>query len=216
VASRKRVWGSFWAAAVVHSPGSGHRGHPARLRARAPADAVPDAWRVMDPTTSFLPLIAVGVPAATGVSIVLARRVVALRDSLLVIGAVVTFVCIAAMLPAVRDGQVPTTTLGELVPGVELTLAADGFGMIFALLAGLLFVLAAAYAIGYMRGDRAAHQTRFYAFYALCLSTAFAVAFAGDLITFFIAYELLTITTYPLVTHKGDAKAIAAGRPYIA
>jgi len=75
--------------------------------------------------------------------------------------------------------------------------------------------LAGSYAIGYLRGDGARNQTRFYAFYSLCLSTAFAVAFAGDLLTFFIAYELLTVTTYPLVTHKGDAKAIAAGRTYL-
>ncbi len=147
--------------------------------------------------------------------IVAARRVPRLRDAILVIGAVVTFALVAGLLPATRDGKVPTTGLGELIPGVELTLRADPMGMVFAALASLLWVLAGFYAIGYMRGDAAMHQTRFYAFYSACLSTAFAVAFAGDLLTFFIAYELLTITTYPLVTHKGDAKALAAGRTYL-
>jgi multicomponent Na+:H+ antiporter subunit D len=165
---------------------------------------------------SLLPLTAVALPALTAVAIVLARRVTVVRDGLLVVGAVGTFVAIVAMLPSVLAGDVPTTTLGQVIPGNDLVLAADGMGMLFALLAGFLWVLAGSYAIGYMRGDDADHQTRFYAFYALCLSTAFAVAFAGDLITFFIAYELLTIATYPLVTHKGDAKAIAAGRRYLA
>jgi multicomponent Na+:H+ antiporter subunit D len=110
---------------------------------------------------------------------------------------------------------VPTTSLGELVPGVELSLRADAMGMIFALLAGFLWILASSYAVGYMRGDGAKHQTRFYAFYALCLSTAFGVAFAGDLLTFFLFYELLTVSTYPLVTHKGDDAAVAAGRKYL-
>jgi multicomponent Na+:H+ antiporter subunit D len=165
---------------------------------------------------SLLPLAAVVLPAATALAIVLARRVTAVRDGLLVVGAVATFATIVAMLPTVLDGGVPTTTLGQVIPGNDLVLAADGMGMLFALLAGFLWVLAGSYAIGYMRGDDAEHQTRFYAFYALCLSTAFAVAFAGDLITFFIAYELLTVATYPLVTHKGDAKAIAAGRRYLA
>ena len=147
--------------------------------------------------------------------IVLARRLPQVRDAILVLGAAVTFGLVIALLPSALDGQVSTTVLGELVPGVELTLRADPMGMVFAALASVLWVLAGFYAVGYMRGDAAKNQTRFYAFYAACLSTAFAVAFAGDLLTFFIAYELLTITTYPLVTHKGDAKALAAGRTYL-
>ncbi|MFA9446903.1 complex I subunit 5 family protein [Egicoccus sp. AB-alg6-2] len=169
----------------------------------------------MSPQASLLPLAAVGVPVVTAIAIVLARRLPALRDALLVVGAVVTFGVVVSLVPSVLAGDVPTTSLGRLVPGVELSLRADGMGMLFALLAAFLWVLAGSYAIGYMRGDGAANQTRFYAFYALCLATAFGVAFAGDLFTFFVFYELLTIATYPLVTHKGDAKAIAAGRLYL-
>jgi multicomponent Na+:H+ antiporter subunit D len=169
----------------------------------------------MQPHASLLPAAAVAAPVVTAAIIALLRRHPQIRDATLIVGAVITFVIIASMLPAVMDGQVPTTALGQLVPGVELSLAADGMGMIFALLAGLLWVLAGSYALGYMRGDNASNQTRFYAFYALCLSTAFAVAFAGDLLTFFVAYEALTIATYPLVTHNGDAKAIGAGRTYL-
>ena len=169
----------------------------------------------MDPQVSLLPLAAVGVPVITALLVLVTRRVPNVRDAVLVAGASVTFVSVAAMVPAVLDGRVPTTTLGELLPGVELALRADGMGMIFALLASLLWVLAGAYAVGYMRGDAAKNQTRFYVFYALCLSTAFGVAFAGDLFTFFTFYELLTVTTYPLVTHKGDAAAIQAGRKYL-
>jgi multicomponent Na+:H+ antiporter subunit D len=169
----------------------------------------------MSPQASLLPLAIVVVPIVTAAGIVLARRLPALRDALLVVGAVVTFALVVPLVPAVLAGEVPTTVLGQIVPGVELSLRADGFGLLFALLASFLWVLAGSYAIGYMRGDNAANQTRFYAFYALCLSTAFGVAFAGDLFTFFIFYELLTVATYPLVTHKGDAKAIAAGRLYL-
>ncbi len=166
-------------------------------------------------TPSLLPLAAVLVPVVTAAVIGLTRRTPVLRDASLVLGAVVTFAVVAAITPAAMRGEVLTSSLGELLPGVEVTLAADGMGMLFAVLASFLWVLAGSYAIGYMRGDHAANQTRFYAFYSLCLSTAFAVAFAGDLLTFFIAYELLTVTTYPLVTHKGDAKAIHAGRTYL-
>jgi multicomponent Na+:H+ antiporter subunit D len=169
----------------------------------------------MAPQASLLPLAAIVIPITVAVFIVVARRSPNVRDAILVVGAVVTFATIGAMLPAVLDGQVPTTSLGELVPGLELSLRADGMGMLFALLAGSLWILASIYAIGYMRGDQAKNQTRFYAFYALCLSTAFGLAFAGDLFTFFVFYELLTISTYPLVTHKGNDAAIAAGRKYL-
>jgi multicomponent Na+:H+ antiporter subunit D len=165
---------------------------------------------------SLLPLVAIVIPVTVALAIVATRRVPNVRDAILVAGAVATFAVLGSMLPAVLAGEVPTSSLGELVPGVELSLRADAMGMIFALLAGLLWILASVYAIGYMRGDGAKHQTRFYAFYALCLSTAFGVAFAGDLLTFFLFYELLTVSTYPLVTHKGDDAAIAAGRKYLA
>ena len=169
----------------------------------------------MGPEASLLPITAVTIPVVTALLIVLARRSPNVRDSILFIGAVVTFGVVASMLPRVLDGEVPTTTIGEVVPGFEMTLRADGMGMVFAVLASLLWVLASSYAVGYMRGGGEKHQTRFYTFYALCLSTAFGVAFSGDLITFFIFYELLTATTYPRVTHKGNDEAVASGRKYL-
>ncbi len=169
----------------------------------------------MGAASSVLPLAAVLVPVATALAIVVTRRFVDVRDGVLVAGAVATFVIVASMLPRVLAGEVPTTSLGELIPGVELSLRADGMGMVFALLASLLWVLASSYAIGYMRGGGEKNQTRFYAFYALCLATAFGVAFAGDLFTFFVFYELLTASTYPLVTHKGNDEAVRAGRKYL-
>jgi multicomponent Na+:H+ antiporter subunit D len=167
------------------------------------------------PDTSLLPLLIVVAPSLTALGVVLARRRPGLRDATLVAGAVVTFLLVAALLPRVLSGETPTTELVELLPGTMLSLRMDGMALVFALLAAFLWVLASPYAIGYLRGDGADHQTRFMAFYAVCLSTAFGVAMAADLLTFFIFYELLTVATYPLVTHKGDAKALAAGRRYL-
>jgi multicomponent Na+:H+ antiporter subunit D len=41
------------------------------------------------------------------------------------------------------------------------------------------------------------------------------IAFAGTLFTLFIFYELLTLSTYPLVTHAGDDAAREGGRMYL-
>jgi multicomponent Na+:H+ antiporter subunit D len=170
----------------------------------------------MVPDASLLPLAAVVLPCLTAVAIVLVRRAPRAVEVTLGVGAVATFAVVGAIAVEVAGGSVPTTSLGELVPGLSLSLRADGMGLLFAGLASVLWVLASSYAVGYMRGDDADHRTRFYAFYALCLATAFGVAFAGDLFTFFVFYELLTVSTYPLVTHNGDAAAIAAGRRYLA
>lgn len=170
----------------------------------------------MQPQASWLPAVVVAVPALTAGVIVLLRRAPRVRDAALIVGAVITFGCVLRLARPVMAGQAPSTVLGELIPGVEMTLRADAMAMIFALLASGLWVLAGFYAVGYLRGAGARNQTRFYAFYALCLSTAFGVALAGDLLTFFIAYELLTITTYPLVTHNSDDQAVSAGRTYLA
>jgi multicomponent Na+:H+ antiporter subunit D len=165
--------------------------------------------------TSVLPLLIILAPALTAAVVVAVRRDERLRDASLVVGAVVTFLLVASLVPTVLAGGAPAIELVELLPGAALTLRMDGMALVFALLAALLWVLASPYAIGYLRGDGAKNQTRFMAFYALCLSTAFGVAMAADLLTFFVFYELLTIATYPLVTHKGDEKAIAAGRRYL-
>jgi multicomponent Na+:H+ antiporter subunit D len=164
---------------------------------------------------SLVPLVVVLLPVLTSTVVVLLRRRPQLRDAALVIGSLVTLAAVVSLLPRVLAGEAPTSTIVEVLPGATLALRADGMAMVFTLLAAFLWVLASPYAIGYLRGDGAKNQTRFMAFYALCLSTAFGVAMAADLLTFFVFYELLTVATYPLVTHKGDAAAIAAGRRYL-
>jgi multicomponent Na+:H+ antiporter subunit D len=164
---------------------------------------------------SLVPLVVVLLPVLTSAVVVLLRRRPGLRDAALVAGSLVTLAVVVSLLPRVLAGEAPTSTIVEVLPGATLALRADGMAMVFTLLAAFLWVLASPYAIGYLRGDGAKNQTRFMAFYALCLSTAFGVAMAADLLTFFVFYELLTVATYPLVTHKGDAAAIAAGRRYL-
>jgi multicomponent Na+:H+ antiporter subunit D len=66
-----------------------------------------------------------------------------------------------------------------------------------------------------MRGHHEKNQTRFYGCFAIALSSAMGVAFAGNMLTLFIFYEMLTLSTYPLVTHAGNEEAKAGGRTYL-
>ncbi len=100
-----------------------------------------------------------------------------------------------------------------LMPGITFTLRADSLAMLFVTLSAVLWFLTTVYAIGYL--EDSPHRSRFFGFFSLCVSATSAVALAGNMMTFLIAYELLTVATYPLVVHRGTSKALAAGRVYL-
>ena len=87
--------------------------------------------------------------------------------------------------------------------------------MLFALVASGLWILTSLYAIGYMRGHHEENQTRFFAFFAVAIAAALAAAFSGNMLTLFFSYEVLTLSTYPLVTHHRTPEALRAGRIYM-
>jgi multicomponent Na+:H+ antiporter subunit D len=166
--------------------------------------------------SSVVPLIAVLLPSSAALLVLLTgERFRNLRDSWSTIAAVVMVAVVASMLPDVLDGRVPQTTIIELSPGIDIMLRADSAGMIFGLLASSLWVLASVYAVGYMRVEHEHKQTRFFVAFALSLTAAAGVAFAANLLTFVIFYELLTLFTFPLVTHRETESAIVAGRKYL-
>jgi len=165
---------------------------------------------------SLRPLIAVILPAIGIAGIVLSRRYQNIREGATIITAVSTVAIIASLLPAVLAGNVYITNLGSFVPGVAFTLRADALGTLFALLASFLWVITSFYSIGYMRGLDEHAQTRYFASFAGSVSAAIGVAFASNLIILYIFYELLTVATYPLVTHDESDAARAAGRKYLA
>jgi multicomponent Na+:H+ antiporter subunit D len=166
--------------------------------------------------TSLTPLWAVLVSLLAVPLIVLSARRPNLREALTLLAALVKFGLALSLLPAVRGGQLIECNLLEIVPGIELALRVDAFGIYFGLIASGLWVLTSLYSIGYMRGNHEPKQTRFFASFALSMSATLGVAFAGNLLTFLIFYELLTLATYPLVIHKETPEAIRAGRQYLA
>ncbi len=139
-----------------------------------------------------------------------------LREAVTVVTAVGKVAIVGSMVPGVLDGTVYVTDLGTFVAGIEFSLRVDPLGLLFGLLASALWVVTSFYSIGYMRGLDEHSQTRYFAAFAGSLSTALGVAFAGNLVTLFVFYELLTVATYPLVAHDETPEARAAGRKYLA
>jgi multicomponent Na+:H+ antiporter subunit D len=169
----------------------------------------------METYFSLKPLLAVGVSLMGAVFIVLSNRRPNLREGWTLAASIVKFALIVSMLNDVRAGNYPAITLFDVSPGVALAFRVDPLGLTFALSASLLWILTSVYSIGYMRGLAEQEQTRYFASFAVCLSSTIGIAFAANLLTFLIFYEVLTIATYPLVIHKGTPEAIAAGRKYL-
>ena len=166
--------------------------------------------------SSLLPLLAVLVSLLAVPGILMASRRPNLREGISLVAAVVKFAIVLALLGSVMNGERPFLELLELAPGLSLSLAVDPLGVYFALVSSGLWILTTVYSIGYMRGNREKRQTRYYASFALSLSATLGIAFAGNLLTFLLFYELLTLATYPLVVHKETPAAIRAGRMYLA
>jgi multicomponent Na+:H+ antiporter subunit D len=123
--------------------------------------------------------------------------------------------CVWTLLPTLLAGGRPGITLVEILPGLSLAFRVEPLGILFACLASLLWIVNSVYSIGYMRANNEKHQTRFYVCFAIALSAATGIAFAENMLTLFIFYEVLTISTYPLVAHKGDEHTVRQARVYV-
>ncbi len=119
------------------------------------------------------------------------------------------------VLGLVLAGAHPGTAAFEVVPGLEVALSVEPLGMLFACVASGLWIVNSIYSIGYMRGNKEHRQTIFYVCFALAIASTIGIAFAANLFTLFLFYEVLTLSTYPLVTHKADDAAVAGGRVYL-
>ena len=159
--------------------------------------------------------LSMAVPLAGMVLILMSATRPNQREGATLVTAAVLFLVVMALLPQVLAGERPTLVLAEPVPGLPIAFTAEPLGMIFAAVAGTLWVVNSIYSIGYMRGNAEQHQTRFYACFAIAIASAMGIAFAGNMFTLFICYEVLSLCTFPLVTHKGNDEARRGGMVYL-
>jgi multicomponent Na+:H+ antiporter subunit D len=161
-------------------------------------------------------IFAIFLPLFGAVGILLASRIGPnFRETVTLVTALGLAITVWRLIPEVIAGGRPGLALVEVVPGIDIAFRIEPLGMMFAALASCLWIINSIYSIGYMRGNKESNQTRFYVFFALSLSAAIGVAFAANLFTLFLFYEILTLSTYPLVSHKGDEKTIRSARIYL-
>ncbi len=169
----------------------------------------------METVVSIKPLLAVSISLFGSLLIIAFGKRPNVRESCTFIIAFIKFGIIASMLPVVLGGQKIFYSLVEVLPGVGIAFRVDSLGLLFALVSSSLWIVTSVYSVGYMRPLKEHSQTRYFAFFALALSSAVGVAFSANLLTFYLFYEMLSLSTYALVTHHQDKEARSAGRKYL-
>jgi multicomponent Na+:H+ antiporter subunit D len=163
--------------------------------------------------TFWLPQLVLASSLVTGIVIfMLPEERHGLRRTLNVLGATVKLVLVGVMFDGALRGvryEARLPFLGDL----ELVLRVDFLALLFVSLSAVLWLVTTLYAIGYLEGSP--HRSRFFGFFSLCVTATMGIALAGNLVTFFVFYEMLSVVTYPLVVHRGTGRALAAGRTYL-
>lgn len=169
----------------------------------------------METIISIKPLLAVLVTLFVIPVLVSSSEKPNVRESWTFVAGTIKLLLVLSMLPAVLSGKQIELTLFELAPGAGIAFRVDALGMLFALVAASLYIVTSMYSIGYMRGLDEHGQTRFVSFFALAISATIGAAFSANLLTLYLFYEILSLATYPLVTHHQDANSRISGRRYL-
>lgn len=155
------------------------------------------------------------VPLAAVFGIAAADRYPNLREAVTIIASIIVILLVSSLYGLTREGVQVAVAGPELFPGMAVNFRIEPLGMLFSLVAGYLWLVTSVYSIGYMRGHHERNQTRFYCCFAVAISSVMGVSYADNLFTLFIFYEVLTLSTYPLVTHAGTKEAKEGGRVYL-
>jgi multicomponent Na+:H+ antiporter subunit D len=164
---------------------------------------------------SIKPLLAVLVSALAAALIIRSRDNPNRREAWSIGAGVVKFLIVISMAPAILAGSVLEFTAFNILPGVSLAFRVDSIGLLFATTSSFLWMFTTLYSIGYMRTLAEHAQTRYYTCFAIAMSATMGVAFAANLFTLFLFYEILSLSTIPLVIHKENREAWEAGAKYM-
>jgi multicomponent Na+:H+ antiporter subunit D len=164
---------------------------------------------------SALPLLPIGIVLVSSILIMVSGKRPNLREFWSIAGAVLTFLSVMAMVPAIWQGNRILYTLSTIAPGISLNFRVDALSLIFGIVSSFLWIFASIYNIGYMRSLNEHAQTRYYTCFAIAIFGAQGVSYSGGLFSLYLFYEVITLFTYPLVAHHQDEEGYAGAKKYL-
>ena len=166
-------------------------------------------------TVKLALVLALAIPAAAALAVALLRRWPNIREAATLTAGVLLLADVLYLAREIGAGGALDVELIEVFPGLPLAFSLEPLGLLFALIASGLWIVTSLYSIGYMRARNETSQTRFYVYFAIAISATMGIALARNLLTLFVFYEILTLSTYPLVTHHRTENARRSGRVYL-
>ncbi|VAX22859.1 hypothetical protein MNBD_NITROSPINAE03-1829, partial [hydrothermal vent metagenome] len=164
---------------------------------------------------SIRPFLAVAVSLLGAVFIVATRKSPSAREGVSLASSLLMFIIVLSMIPEVLAGKVFVYSLLTINSAISISFRVDAMGLLFAITAAFLWLMITIYSIGYLRALKEHAQTRYYLCFAMALSASMGVAFASNLLTLYLSYELVGFFYYPLVVHKGSNEAFVKGNRYV-
>lgn len=159
-----------------------------------------------------LPLIIILIPLIGGpIEMYFFRRKENARDMAVIYTTVLTFFLILALFPQVLEG-----TMRYEIPkvlGLGISFKVDLMGFIMVMVSSILWVLVSMYAHDYMAVEK--HRNRFFLQMTITYGGVLGTIMAGDLLTMFLFFEIMTFASYFLVAHNQSKESLLAGDSYI-
>lgn len=157
-------------------------------------------------------LLSVFFPVAAGISLLVGKEIKNRKILLITTGTFLAVTSILIMLAVCLSGE-SIYTLFSLTDRLPILFKMDGVSVVFAVMAAIIFSGAGVFSFEYMKHEE--KEKKFYGFYLIVFGILTALCFAGNLITFYLFYEMLTLSSFPLVLHNRSREAVMAGLKYL-
>lgn len=118
--------------------------------------------------------------------------------------------CILTFLALYEGGEL---AVWRLTSSITIGLSVDGVSRLFAALTCVVWLLAGIYSVSYMAHEK--DEFRFFGFYLIVLGVLIGLDFSANLVTLYVFFEMMTLTSLPLVLHEMTREAVMAGLKYL-
>ena len=156
-------------------------------------------------------ILSIFVPMLLGLGILLVQEFKSRKVLLAITGASLAAGAILSL--GVISGGEAELFLFSFGKNLDLYFHVDSLGKLFALVADVVWLLSGFYAFVYMKHEQ--EEKRFFGFYVMVLGVLHALTFSGNLVTFYLFYELMTLLSVPLILHNRSKDAIKGGLKYL-
>lgn len=156
-------------------------------------------------------MLSIIVPVLLGLGILLVREIKIRKVLLAVTGASLAAGAILSL--GVIFGGEAKLFLFSFGKNLDLYFHVDTMGRLFAFVVDLVWLLCGCYAFGYMKHEQ--EEKRFFGFYVMVFGILHALTFSGNMVTFYLFYELMTLLSVPLILHNRSKEAIKGGLKYL-